>query len=428
MADTSLCGVQPSLLERFFAKYEFTCRYQLSCSNCESWTTKEVLEESDVECQDLWDNASLGYTETLGHPKLLEAIWHCYRPALEDRCRKRSITLPASLCEQQVVNITVCVPVEGIYIAMSQLLGPKDVVIAMTPAYQALTEIARSRSCELWPWTPQWEEGDFWNFRLEDLKALLQKCHNMGKVLKMLIINSPHNPTGVVFNQSDLDQIFQWLEDLQQEEMPILFSDEMYSALMRDAPTNVGRPNAIVLSGLSKPFGMPGLRMGWLIMENRAHFEKVIALRDYTTLCMPVHSEILSIITLRNAASFLRRNQAICKENYRILQDFLLRMPDWFYPLEQQHQCTLEWCASTVFPRLKMPGKLQGQLLAQLSTPTLLAEHLASEYGVCMIVSDLFEFHCPCVRFGLGLKSFPESLEALEKALQDLGFRAQAAH
>lgn len=45
-----------------------------------------------------------------------------------------------------------------------------------------------------------------------------------------------------------------------------------------------------------------------------------------------------------------------------------------------------------------------------------------------MIVSDLFEFHCPCVRFGLGLKSFPESLEALEKALQDLGFRAQAAH
>ncbi|CAK9092090.1 Hypothetical protein SCF082_LOCUS43349 [Durusdinium trenchii] len=152
-------------------------RYQLSCSNCESWTTKEVLEESDVECQDLWDNASLGYTETLGHPKLLEAIWHCYRPALEDRCRKRSITLPASLCEQQVVNITVCVPVEGIYIAMSQLLGPKDVVIAMTPAYQALTEIARSRSCELWPWTPQWEEGDFWNFRLEDLLGGIHNPH-----------------------------------------------------------------------------------------------------------------------------------------------------------------------------------------------------------------------------------------------------------
>ncbi|CAK8994136.1 unnamed protein product [Durusdinium trenchii] len=42
-----------------------------------------------------------------------------------------------------------------------------------------------------------------------------------------------------------------------------------------------------------------------------------------------------------------------------------------------------------------------------------------SEYGVCMIVSDLFEFHCPCVRFGLGLKSFPESLEALEKVIQD---------
>eukprot|EP00913_Durusdinium_trenchii_P025182 g23641.t1 len=104
-------------------------------------------------------------------------------------------------------------------------------------------------------------------------------------------------------------------------------------------------------------------------MENRAHFEKVIALRDYTTLCMPVH------------------------KNYRILQDFLLRMPDWFYPLEQQHQCTLEWCASTVFPRLKMPGKLQGQLLAQLSTPTLLAEHLASRGG-CACGDKQWQLEC----------------------------------
>lgn len=49
-------------------------------------------------------------------------------------------------------------------------------------------------------------------------------------------------------------------------------------------------------------------------------FEKVVALRDYTTLCLPVHSEILSIVALNDAEAFLKRNRQICEENYRILQ------------------------------------------------------------------------------------------------------------
>lgn len=49
-------------------------------------------------------------------------------------------------------------------------------------------------------------------------------------------------------------------------------------------------------------------------------FEKVVALRDYTTLCLPVHSEILSIMALNDAEAFLKRNRQICEENYRILQ------------------------------------------------------------------------------------------------------------
>ncbi len=49
-------------------------------------------------------------------------------------------------------------------------------------------------------------------------------------------------------------------------------------------------------------------------------FEKVVALRDYTTLCLPVHSEILSIMALNDAEAFLKRNWQICEENYRILQ------------------------------------------------------------------------------------------------------------
>ena len=73
---------------------------------------------------------------------------------------------------------------------------------------------------------------------------------------------------GAVFSQEKMDEIFQCLQDLPQE-APIIFSDEMYRDMMSSAPTNAGRPNSIVLSGLSKPWGMPGLRTGWLIMQNR---------------------------------------------------------------------------------------------------------------------------------------------------------------
>eukprot|EP00438_Fugacium_kawagutii_P014999 Skav227497 [mRNA] locus=scaffold282:161782:166799:+ [translate_table: standard] len=241
------CGVRPSLLERFFAKYEFTCQYQLSCSDCQAWSTQEVLAQASDEERTLWDEATLGYTETLGHPLLLQAIWQRYRSKVEEH-QPTGGELPLDVKEQTAVSITACVPVEGIYIAMTQLLEPGDVVIAMDPAYQALTEIARSRGCEIVSWKPhlvgQYDADNFWDFRLEDLKFLLQQCLQDRKRLKKL--------------------------------------------------------------GLEE--------------QQRKHFEKIVALRDYTTLCLPVHSEILAIIALHGAEAFLKRNRQICNENYQILK------------------------------------------------------------------------------------------------------------
>jgi len=112
--------VRASFLERFFAKYEFNCRHMLSCSDCEAWTMGEVLSKADDHMKKLWDNASLGYTESLGDPMLLQEIWARYRDQAIVEARRRcklakefEYTCGTSFVEQDLIHLTTCVPVEG---------------------------------------------------------------------------------------------------------------------------------------------------------------------------------------------------------------------------------------------------------------------------------------------------------------------------
>ena len=70
-------GIQTFKLERYFAKYEFNSRYLLSASDCETLTIGELLELTDTDPKDMLD-VGLGYTESQGHPKLLDEISNLY--------------------------------------------------------------------------------------------------------------------------------------------------------------------------------------------------------------------------------------------------------------------------------------------------------------------------------------------------------------
>lgn len=65
----------PFELERYFAKYEFTAKYLLCCSDCEAVSLKEILALADDECKDLWENMTLGYATTPGQWHLIS--FHC---------------------------------------------------------------------------------------------------------------------------------------------------------------------------------------------------------------------------------------------------------------------------------------------------------------------------------------------------------------
>jgi aspartate/methionine/tyrosine aminotransferase len=265
--------ISPFILERHFARYEFEVPFQLSCSDCEPLVLPDLLAMASPGSVRLWENLKLSYTETAGHPLLRGEI-------------------AAFTGNIHADDVLVCVPEEGIFLVMNSLLKPGDHLVVVSPAYQSLYEIAKGAGCTVSLWEPDIEGV----YRPESLRRLIIPA------TRMVVINFPHNPTGALITGGQLDEIVR----LCRENGILLFSDEMYRGLERDpalrlpCASGLG-DHCISLSGMSKSFALPGLRIGWLSCSNIRIREKLHGLKDYTTICSSAPAEILSVIALQNS-------------------------------------------------------------------------------------------------------------------------------
>ena len=171
---------RPFLLERYFGIHEFTAKVLLSSSDVESLSVREVLELSsgDAEAMALWNDLSLGYTESQGHPLLLREIAATYNSQIDTS------------------HILEIAPEEGIFIAMSAIVAAGDNVVVTWPAYQSLFEVAQARGATI----RKWNAVDGRRFDLDDLDAQIAAC---GGSVKLIIVNFPHNPTGATLTASE---------------------------------------------------------------------------------------------------------------------------------------------------------------------------------------------------------------------------------
>lgn len=108
-----------------------------------------------------------------------------------------------------------------------------------------------------------------------------------------------------------------------------LFCDEVYRELEHDPaallPAAVDLyEHAISLGSMSKTYGLPGLRLGWLASHDRAALTKIIDFKHYTTICSSAPSEFLSAVALRHRSVFADRSRAIVLANLALI-DALMR-------------------------------------------------------------------------------------------------------
>jgi aspartate/methionine/tyrosine aminotransferase len=285
-------------LEEFFEKNEFEVEHLLCASDCEPLTIQHILSCAGRETRSLWDNLSLGYTDPKGHPLLREEIARCYGRLAAD-------------------DILVVAPEEGIFLTMMAALERGDKIIVPFPAYQSLYEIAAFMGCEVVHYQPE-ETNETWRFSAEALCSMMLRLKP-----QMVVINFPHNPTGAMITQDELDTIV----DVAAREGITIFSDEMYRFLehnkqMRLTSVSDRYHDGISLCGLSKSFALPGLRIGWLASTNGILLKRIRQFKNYTTICSSAPSEILALIALRAKSDILKRNRQLVLRNKELVRTF----------------------------------------------------------------------------------------------------------
>ncbi len=359
--------ITPFQLERYFAKYEFSSRYLLSSSDCESLSQPDLLSMGDAETIDLWENLKLGYTESWGHPLLIEEITNIYSGA-------------------EPPDILVVVPEEGIFLLMHALLAPGDHVVCTFPGYQSLYEVARSIGCEVSTWEPDEDRG--WHYAVEELGELIRKD------TRLVVVNFPHNPTGYVPSRDEFIAIVK----LVSEQGAYLLSDEMYRYLEVIPDTTLPAAcelyeKAFSLFGLSKSFGLPGLRIGWLASQDSEALSRVSRLKDYTTICSSAPSEILAIIALRNKIKIIDQQVKRVRKNVGFLDNFFAEYQDHFSWNRPKG-------GSICFPRMLLVD----------NTHTF-SEKLVNDAGIMLAPSRIFQYGDHHIRIGYGRENLPQVLE-----------------
>lgn len=363
-------------LEVYFNKYEFAAPYLLCQSDCESMTIKDLLNfESGAEEKLL--NNWLGYTEVQGNPELRKEIAKLYKNINS---------------EGVLVHVGAQ---EAIFNYMNVVLNTGDHIICQFPIYQSLFEIGNAIGCEVSKWELRQSENG-WNFDIDELKQLIKPN------TKLIVINSPNNPTGYVLNSEEINAI----TETARKNNILIFCDEVYKGLNQD-DKNIPcfsdvYENAVSLGVMSKAYGLSGLRIGWIATQNKDIYDKMMRYKHYTSICSTGPAEFLAMIALKHGDSILARNIQIIKDHLKIADNFFEKYPNLFVN------------------NRPMAGPIAFHKINITQSVDDFCKELVEDKGVLLLPASTYSFNESCFRMGYGRKNFKECLSKFEEYIKKI--------
>jgi len=360
-------------LERYFARWEFAVDHLLCASDVEGYPMADLLGLADDQTRGLWEGLALGYTESTGHPMLRAEIAALYSGLEADD------VLVFAGAE------------EAIFCLANTTFGPGDHAVVTWPGYQSLYEVARATGAEVT--LHELREDSGWAIDVDLLRRQVTSA------TRLIVINAPHNPTGMLPDNATFDAIVEIAESSGAH----LLVDEVYRYLEGSEADRLpagaeAASRGISLGVMSKSFAMAGLRIGWLATRDRAVLDRCARFKDYTTICSSAPSEILALIGLRARDTVLARSRRIVADNLATLDGFFEEWGDRFAWVRPR-------AGSVGFPRLTVPGVSIDEWAAGL----------VEAEGVLLLPGSQFGYGGNHFRLGYGRTDLPAALDRFER-------------
>ncbi|WP_083374443.1 pyridoxal phosphate-dependent aminotransferase [Methylobacterium sp. C1] len=374
-------GIAPAgsfALAAYLERWSACAHPDLAASDSEPLPLAALLRLAGPEDRLRWRRADLGYADPRGASWLRATVSARYH-----RLEADDVLISAGAQEA-----VACV--------LRALLGPDDHALVVVPIYQP-SELAVTCLCAAdgIPLDP----GRAWGLDLERLAAAIRPN------TRLVLMNFPNSPTGATLDRATLEG----LVALCRRHGLWLVNDEVYRQTEvepeRAVPPVVDLyERGISINGLSKGFGLPGLRVGWAACRDRRALDRVLAAKSLLSSCLARPSEILAQVALRAEPRLTERARAIGRRNHRRLRTLLDRLPELFEPDEPRN-------LAFAFPRFH-----------GAEGATAFARVVASEARLLVLPSDLWRSSLATVpvdrlRLGLGRRGSGAALGILEHHL-----------
>ena len=366
-------------MERFQSIWENRVAHNLTESGVHPLSLGELLAlAGGVKVESLLDHRFV-YVQTNGPPALREAIAALYPGAVADNIVVGNGTAEAN------------------YISAWKLVEPGDDVVMMLPNYMQMWGVMRAQGANVIPWRLREERG--FEADLDELASLVTSK------TKLIVVCNPNNPAGSILSESAMRAIVAQAEKVG----AFVVADEVYKGAEldgRETPSFWGRSERVLVTGgLSKAYGLPGLRIGWAVGPAPL-IADLWERKDYLSIAPSSLSDVLARLSLRPDVRprILERTRGIVNAALPVLTTWLASQGAGFRFVPPR-------AGAFAFPRYSWP-----------IGSTRLMERLRDEESLLVVPGDQFGMD-GFLRIGLG--SPPEELRAdlarIDKVLSTLG-------
>ena len=335
--------LKPFLLDLWLDKYEHGIEFNLAASTRPSWTLNEILTLATDEERQLFLNQKVVYSRPAGADGLRAAI--------------------ADMQQVDIDNVQVVTGAsEALLILMWLAAEPGANVVLPQPGFTTFSALPESLRLETRYYAVRKDNG--FAIDVEEIKKLTDRN------TKLVLINSPHNPTGATMSDADLDALHEHTSSRGIQ----LVSDEVYHPIYHGQPTKSAArlSHATVIHDFSKAFPLSGVRTGWMIEHDPERLKRYWNARAYFSITNNTSGEMLAEIAMRHRDTVLGKTQRTASDNLSQLDAFM-----------SEHRETIGWIrprgGMTAFPWLL--SRENSRAFCQA----------AAERGILLAPGDCFE-------------------------------------